>query len=74
MCFIDDYINESNFFIEEDENGLPREDDLQNVLEQIDDDIDSLEGLKSALDSAWYNPEEIKKHLIDKKIWKDKNK
>lgn len=70
--FSDYYIDESDLFIGEDENGLPREDDLQNVLDQLDDDIGSLEALRDLLDPQWYNPEEIKKHLIEKKIWKEK--
>lgn len=70
--FPDWYIDEADLFIGEDENGLPQEDDLQNVLDQLEDDIGSLEALRDLLDPQWYNPEEIKRHLIEKKIWKEK--
>lgn len=74
MDFVDTYISDSMIVVDKDENGLPNEDDLQALLDQLDDDIGSLEALRDLLDPQWYNPEEIKKHLIEKKIWKGGDK
>lgn len=70
MDFADVYISDSMIVVNKDENGLPDEDDLQLLLDQLDDDIGALGSLRDLLDPQWYNPEEIAEHLIRKGIWK----